>query len=82
MSSLVRFSSLYRIDKRNNLFLHNIKRNNNVFARLISRKNKNYDPRKKTVVTQNERIFRGFIFSIYGLFFFFLFIPGSNYKNK
>lgn len=76
------FSSLY-LRSRSRLYQHSIRNNNNnIFARLLSRKNKNYDPRKKTVITSNQRIFRGFIFSTYGLFIFFLFIPGSNYKNK
>ena len=59
-----------------------IQKRNNMFARLISRKNKNYDPRKRTVVSQNERYCRGFVFAAYGLFVFGLFVPGSNYAVK
>ena len=58
------------------------KRNANIFARLISRKNKGYDPRKRTVITPNERYWRGVVFTMYGVFTFALFIPGSNYSVK
>jgi len=54
----------------------------NFFRRVFSRKKKEYDPRVKTVVTRHERYARGFVFATYGIFFFFLFIPGSNYSVK
>ena len=53
-----------------------------MFARLISRKNKNFDPRKKTVITPQERYARGTVFMLYGVFVFCLFVPGSNYSIK
>merc|ERR1719410_2462203 len=62
--------------------IYHLSKRNNLFARLISRKNKNFDPRKKTVITPNERYARGFVFSMYGFFVFFLFVPGSNYSIK
>ena len=83
--SRTRSSCLLMINNNNNhnhKYIHRlfIRNNMNIFQRLITRKNKNYDPRKKTIITERERYFRGFIFSMYGFFVFFLFIPGSNYK--
>lgn len=62
--------------------LYYVQRRNNMFARLISRKNKAFDPRRKTVVTEQERYCRAFVFASYGLFVFGLFVPGSNYATK